>query len=65
MNSLFEYIRQNNGGLLSINKLSSLTGSSNKTISTYLDILELMGITYIVYNSTNPLIKNQSSKKLI
>ncbi len=63
MNSLFEYIRQNNGGLLSINKLSSLTGSSNKTISTYLDILELMGITYIVYNSTNPLIKNQSSKK--
>ncbi|EKE04988.1 MAG: hypothetical protein ACD_19C00426G0010 [uncultured bacterium] len=63
MNSLFEYIRQNNGGLLSINKLSSLTGSSNKTISTYLDILELMGIVYIVYNSTNPLIKNQSSKK--
>lgn len=63
MNSLFEHIRQNNGGLISIAKLANQTGSSPKTVTLYLSILEQMGIIYLIYNSTNPLIKYQSTKK--
>lgn len=64
VNSLFDYFRINNGSLISINKLSSQLESSNQTISLYIDILQQMGLVYVIYNSTNPLIKTKSSKKI-
>lgn len=64
INSLFDYIRQNNGGLISFNKIADQMGASNQTIAFYLDILVQMGIVYVVYNSVNPLSKAQSSKKV-
>jgi predicted AAA+ superfamily ATPase len=63
LNGLFNYIKDNNGGEISVNKLGSLLGASNPTVSLYLDILELMGLARFVYNSTNPLIKLNSTKK--
>jgi len=64
ISALFEYLRLNNGGIVSINKLSSLLGASNQTIGDYLNILDIMGLVYPVYNTTNPLIKLNSSKKI-
>lgn len=63
LNGLFEYTKANNGGEISVNKLGSLLGASNPTVSLYLDVLEIMGLVYFVYNSTNPLIKLNSTKK--
>lgn len=63
MNSLFDYLKINNGGLISINSLAQSLAASNQTISLYLNILEIMGLIYLLYNSTNPLIKLNSSKK--
>ena len=34
------------------------------TVAGYLDVLELMGLTYTVYNSVNPIIKLNSAKKI-
>lgn len=63
INAIFEYIRQNNGGVISINKLANNLGASNQTVTLYLDILDQMGIIYLVYNNLNPLVKTQCSKK--
>lgn len=64
INSLFEYFTKNNGSLVSINKLSKDLGVSNQTVTLYINILEIMNLIYVVYNSTNPLTKAQSSKKV-
>lgn len=64
ISALFEYLRLNNGGIVSGNKLTKLLGTSNQTISGYLGILEIMGLIYTVYNTTNPLIKLNSGKKI-
>lgn len=63
MNNLFNFIRENNGGLISINKLANQLGTANQTITLYISILEQMGLIYLVYNSTNPLTKGQTAKK--
>jgi len=63
INSLFEYLRVNNGGLVSVNSLAKELKVSNQTISLYINILEIMGLIYLVYNSTNPLVKLNSAKK--
>ena len=64
ISSLFEYLRVNNGGIISSNKISSLLGGSNQTVTEYLNILEIMGLIYPVYNTTNSLIKLNSLKKI-
>lgn len=64
INNLFEYIRQNNGGVISVNKLSSQLGVASQTITQYLNILEQMGLIYSIFNSTNPLIKTKTSRKV-
>lgn len=63
INAIFEYIKQNNGGVISVNKLANNLGTSNQTVTLYLNILDQMGIIYLVYNSLNPLVKTQSAKK--
>ena len=63
VNAIFEYIRQNNGGIISINKLADNLSASNQTATLYLNILDQMGIIYLVYNSLNPLVKTQCAKK--
>lgn len=64
INSLFDYFRANNGSEISTNKLSSQLGTTNKTVSSYIDILQQMNLIYIIYNSTNPLIKLNGAKKI-
>lgn len=64
ISSLFNYFVENNGSLISINRLSKDLGVSNQTITLYINILEIMNLIYIVYNSKNPLTKGQSSKKV-
>lgn len=64
INSLFDYFVKNTGSLISINKLSKDLGVSNQTVTLYINILEIMNLIYIVYNSINPLTKGQSSKKV-
>lgn len=64
INALFEYFQINNGLTVSVNNLSKELQTSNQTITLYIDILEQMGLVYIVYNSSNPLIKTKASKKI-
>lgn len=64
INSLFDYFRANNGSLISINKLSSQIETTNQTVSLYIDILQQMNLIYIIYNSTNPLIRLNVAKKI-
>lgn len=63
LNALFEYVRINCGGLTNVSSLSQNLGVSPQTVKTYLDVLDVMGLIYFVYNSTNPLIKLNSSRK--
>ncbi len=61
LRAIYSQLIIQNGGLITLTKLSS--GSSVKTIARYLDILDLMGLTYLVYNTTKPVIKLNSSRK--
>lgn len=61
LRAIYSQLIIQNGGLVSLSKLSST--STAKTTARYLDILELMGLVYLVYNSTNPVIKLNSSRK--
>lgn len=62
--AVFDYIKENNGGIISIQSLSQKLGTGKETVSKYLNILEIMGLCYLVYNTTQPLIKLNSSKKI-
>lgn len=62
--ALFNYFRINSGGIVSIQSLSKNTGANSATVSKYLDILELMGLIYSVYNGLNPFAKLNSSRKI-
>lgn len=64
LQNIFEYLCQNSGGLISKNHLSGVLGASYDTISHYLDILELMGLVYPLYNTLDPLKRLNSSKKI-
>lgn len=61
LTNLYEYFKVNSGGIISISSLAK--NASAETISNYLDILELMGLVYFVYNSTNPIAKNNVARK--
>ena len=61
LNSLFDYLSKHNGAELSIRSIAQkLSGVSEITISKYIDILDIMGLIYIVYNTTNTLKKSNS-----
>lgn len=64
ISALFAYICQNNGQVMRKENLSKVSGISVATVANYLDVLELMGLTYTVYNSTNPIVKLNSSRKI-
>ena len=64
MNALFSYFQQNNGSFVSINKLAKDLGTSNQTVTLYINILETMSLIYVIYNTTNSIKKGQSSKKI-
>jgi len=65
LNSLFDYISKHNGSELSIRSIAQkLSGVSEITISKYIDILDVMGMIYIVYNTTDSLKKNNSLRKV-
>jgi hypothetical protein len=63
LNALFEYLCINNGGVISVNSLSSELGAAAQTVASYLGVLEMMGLVYVIYNATNPLIRLNSSRK--
>lgn len=64
LSALFAYLCQNNGRIMTKENLSRVSGISQVTTANYLDVLELMGLIYIVYNSTNPIVKLNSAKKI-
>lgn len=64
LSAMYLYICQNNGQVITKDHVSKASGISLITVGNYLDILELMGLTYTVYNSTNPIIKLNSTKKI-
>jgi hypothetical protein len=61
LRAIYNQLILQNGGLISLAKLSG--SSATKTTARYLDILDLMGLTYLVYNTTNPVIKLNSTRK--
>lgn len=63
MNALFDYLCLNSGGLLSVNSLSSELGVSSVTLTGYLDVLEQMGLVYMISNTTHPLRRTNASRK--
>ncbi len=63
MIAVYEHIRDNSGGELSIENISQTIGADRRTISNYIDILEIMGLVYLVSNSSQPLIKINARKK--
>ncbi|MDP1743524.1 MAG: ATP-binding protein [Candidatus Amesbacteria bacterium] len=64
LSALFSYICQNNGQVMVKENLSKISGISIVTVANYLDVLELMGLTYVIYNSTNPIVKLNSARKI-
>jgi len=64
MQSLFAYLQQNSGHEISLTKMSNLVDTTLPTISTYLDILEIMDLIYPLYNSTNPLFHHNRMRKI-
>lgn len=64
ISALFAYLCQNNGQVIIKENLSKVSGISLITVGNYLDVLELMGLTYTVYNSTNPIVKLNSARKI-
>lgn len=64
ISALFSYVCQNNGQVMVKEKLSKVSGISVATVANYLDVLELMGLTYTVYNSVNPIVKLNSARKI-
>jgi len=64
LSALYAYICQNNGQTIVKERVSQVSGVSTMTVANYLDVLELMGLTYTVYNSTNPIIKLNSARKI-
>lgn len=61
LTGLYEYFRINSGGEISVSNLAK--SASQETISSYLDILEMIGLVYIIYKSTDPIIKKNVSRK--
>ena len=64
LSALFAYLCQNNGQIIIKENLSKASGISLTTVTNYLDVLELMGLTYTVYNSTNSIVKLNSARKI-
>jgi len=64
LSALFAYICQNNGQVMVKENLSKVSGISTITVAHYLDVLELMGLIYTVYNSANPIVKLNSARKI-
>lgn len=64
LSALFSYLCQNNGQTIIKENLSKASGISLITVGHYLDVLELMGLTYTIYNSTNPIIRLNSARKI-
>jgi len=62
--AMFEYVCQNNGAEIVKDNLAKVAGISPITIANYLDALELMGLIYPIYNSTNPIVKLNSARKV-
>lgn len=64
LSALFANVCQNNGQIIVKENLSQASGISLITVGSYLDVLELMGLTYTIYNSTNPIVKLNSARKI-
>jgi predicted AAA+ superfamily ATPase len=58
---LYQFIAQNNGSEISISTISSKLQSNSITVKKYLDALELLGLIYIIKNTSDPL-KSPNSK---
>ncbi len=64
INFLYQYFLKNNGGELSVDKIGQTLGLSWQTTNNYLDILELLGLIYVVYNTDNPLNLARARRKI-
>jgi uncharacterized protein len=62
--NIFEYLRLNSGSEIVYSKLSQIVGVSTITVTKYIDVLELLGLIYIVLNRKNPLKTNTATKKI-
>lgn len=63
--SIFEHLRKNNGGELSFRKIASqLNKVDDRTVKKYIDVLEILGLIYIVRNSINVLSYENSFRKI-
>ena len=61
---LFKYLALNNGSEISLSTLSSKMQSNSVTVKKYLDALELLGLIYIIKNTTDPLRSPNSKAKV-
>jgi len=61
---LFSYLALNNGSEISLNTLASKMQSNNITVKKYLDALGLLGLIYVIKNTSDPL-KSPNSKAKI
>jgi len=64
INLLYTYLAQNNGSEISLQKLSNQLSIAWVTVKEYLDILELLGLIYPVFNTDNPLKLTQARQKI-
>lgn len=62
--SIFEHILKNNGGEISAESLARQLGTNKITVRRYLEILAIMGLIYVVPNTTNPLKVGNVARKL-
>jgi len=61
---LFSYLALNNGSEISLSTLSSKMQSNSITVKKYLDALELLGLIYVIKNTTDPLRSPNSKAKV-
>ena len=64
ISGLYKYLASNNGSEISLSTLASKTQSNGITIKKYLDVLEMLGLIYVLKNTLDPL-KNINSKAKI
>ena len=64
ISGLYQFLAQNSGSEISLSTISSKLQSNSVTIKKYLDALELLGLIYIVKNTSDPLKLPNSKAKV-
>jgi predicted AAA+ superfamily ATPase len=64
LRNLFDYFVQNSGLEASVLNISQVASADRETVQKYIDVLELLGLIYILPNSQNPLKVSQTKPKI-